>query len=126
MAYVERQTAGDGPKGAHTIRKVATIFPQEMTDEGFGRVGIPRGFKEEVLEFPAQSPQVENPVCPFHALKVDGHGVSALSEQKVRRGGVAMDQHSIILPQATSVPPLVTQEIEFPCISRAHAPFGYQ
>ena len=97
---MEGRAAGDGLKGAHTVGEVAAVFPEKMTDEGLGRLGIARGLEKKVFKFAAQPAQIEDAVGPFQALEIDGHGVAAAAEQKVRRRGVAVNQHGPVLPQA--------------------------
>jgi hypothetical protein len=65
-----------------------------------------------MLELAGDPPDVGHPVPALHAFQIDRRDVHAVTEQEVRRSGVAMQPDLPVLPHLRSVPPAVAQPAE--------------
>ena len=68
---------------------------------------------ERMLKLSGHPSDVEHAVAAFHPLEIDRRDVEPVAEQEVRRGGVAVQQHLLVLPHVRSLAPQVAQPAEF-------------
>src|SRR6266478_224530 len=111
-AHLEGYTPSNGAEGTIAVGEVTGIFPEKVTDERFGGIFVARGLQEKVLEFPGDTPDIEDTISSLHAFQVDGDDAQTIAKEEVGWGSIAMNQHLLILPHTRLFAPAITQPVK--------------
>src|SRR5947209_4935808 len=109
QAHLERYAPADGAKCTVTVGKVTGVFPQKVTDKGFGSIFVARDLQEKVLQLSGDTPNIEDTISPLHSFQVYPNHAQSLSKEEVRWSGVSVNQDLLVFPHPWLFSPAVAQ-----------------
>src|SRR3954468_22379042 len=111
-SHVEGDSTSDGAKSALTVWKVAGVLPKKMANEWLSSEFVPHCLQIEVLQFSGDPTDVEHTIGPLHPLQINRDDVESISEKKIARRGIAVDEDLLILPHTRLIAPTIPEPVQ--------------
>ncbi len=107
-AHLERHTLADRAKRAIAVGKVASIFPEEVADKGFGGILVASYLQEKVLEFSGDPSDIKDTISSFHPFQINPNDTQSLPKEEVRGSRVTVNEYLLVLLHTWLLTPALT------------------